>query len=303
MKIIKNKGTRLFIFVILFIIFSSCGKSGSSPEEARIKLGQMGIKYSTDSFFQKVKENDVLAVKLFLDAGMNPKAKNKENESVITVAAENGRVEIMKLLLDKGGEAIKRDDLVWAVDAAAKEGHLEIIKLFYDKKGDVIIKENYWPFVFAAKNGHIDMVKFLFDKGFNNMNKPIGTNLTTPLMYVVNSPHIDIIRFLVEKGANPNIEDKAGETALEKAALAGNTKAVECFIIKGTDINHKSRKGHTALMFASAKGHYDTAKFLIEKGADINIMDNEGHTALDWAKIKGYNNIVQLIQFSQNDKK
>lgn len=51
---------------------------GKSPENARRELGQMGLQYSEEAFTESAKNGDALAIKLFLNAGMNPNAKNSE---------------------------------------------------------------------------------------------------------------------------------------------------------------------------------------------------------------------------------
>ena len=53
---------------------------GNPQEEARIKLGQMNVKYNEDTFADRAKDGDVLVVKLFLEAGMSPNVTEKDKE-------------------------------------------------------------------------------------------------------------------------------------------------------------------------------------------------------------------------------
>ena len=70
------------IFLLLALL--ACG---NSQETARMKLGQMNVNYNEDTFVERVRDGDILAVRLFLQAGMNPNTTNKDGESALGVAA------------------------------------------------------------------------------------------------------------------------------------------------------------------------------------------------------------------------
>ena len=66
----------LFLFILLFgIVYDA--RSAQNPEEAKNELERMGVKYSEDVFFEKVKAGDVKAVKLFLERGMPTDVREK----------------------------------------------------------------------------------------------------------------------------------------------------------------------------------------------------------------------------------
>ena len=48
-----------------------------TPEGAREKIAQLHIPYTVDEFVKCARESDIVAVKLFLKAGMNRDAKDK----------------------------------------------------------------------------------------------------------------------------------------------------------------------------------------------------------------------------------
>ncbi|MBW1990704.1 MAG: hypothetical protein JRI59_00970, partial [Deltaproteobacteria bacterium] len=56
-------------------VFLACG---NSQEKARLKLGQMNIKYNEDTFVDRAKDGDLLVVRLFLQAGMSPDVTDKQ---------------------------------------------------------------------------------------------------------------------------------------------------------------------------------------------------------------------------------
>lgn len=59
-------------------------------------------------------------------------------------------------------------------------------------------------------------------------------------------------------------------SALLKAAEAGDTARVEALLAQGADLNAKNNVGDTPLSIASFRGHLEIVKILIAKGSDLN---------------------------------
>ena len=72
----------------------------ATPEGAREKLSQLNVSYNVDEFVNRATECDLVAVKLFLTAGMNPNAKNKDGITAFEAATDAGHEEIAALLKD-----------------------------------------------------------------------------------------------------------------------------------------------------------------------------------------------------------
>ena len=63
------------LFLGLFV-FIGCGEiTEKIRKEARKELVQLGIEYSGEEFLNTIRNHDVVAVKLFIKAGMNPNIK------------------------------------------------------------------------------------------------------------------------------------------------------------------------------------------------------------------------------------
>ncbi|KAI9147072.1 Ankyrin-2 [Paramyrothecium foliicola] len=103
------------------------------------------------------------------------------------------------------------------------------------------------------------------------------------------------------QGLNPNLTDKAGNTALVLAAKIGDDELVELLssvqnlppssnpsprlqTLFGVDVNARDKDGMTALMHAAGHGMMKTVEVLLEKPVDVNLANNEGKTALKLAK-------------------
>ncbi len=75
-----------------------------SPEGAREGIDRLGIPFTVDSFVECARESDLVAVNLFLAAGMNPNAGNSEGVTALMAAKEGGHENIVKTLKKAGAK-------------------------------------------------------------------------------------------------------------------------------------------------------------------------------------------------------
>ena len=66
----------------------------------------------------------------------------------------------------------------------------------------------------------------------------------------------EVIKFLLENGANPNLQDKNGETALHGAAFFLNVQNIQTLLNYGADLTIKNNKGLTAIEVVKNTNHY-----------------------------------------------
>ena len=70
------------------------------------------------------------------------------------------------------------------------------------------------------------------------------------------------------------------------AASAGHQECVETILEEGGDstLMAVDEEGRTALQWAALKGESGIVKALIDQGADCNVVDHFGCTPLDWVR-------------------
>lgn len=169
-ELVKKATNLMIFFVIVFMFLFSCGES---PEKAREKLAAMSIEYSEQSFLEKIRKGDVVVVKLFLIAGMNPNRRiydgNSKNRKVPLIeAAFWGNYEMVKSLLDGGADInFIADDNMTALHAAGLNGSAKVIKLLLDKGANInaVDDRNYTALYHSASNIRVDAVKNLLERG------------------------------------------------------------------------------------------------------------------------------------------
>ena len=177
---------------------------------------------------------------------------------------------------------------------AAKNGHLGIIKLIINinPNGTMInqcSRRLKWNALnFACSSGHFEIVNLLLEAGSDPNWK--GYSGETLLMKFAEATHFDSeehylasVWKVILGRVNINLRDIFSCTALISACKSGNRQVAEILLRAGADLNVKTVYGSTALIVACENGHTELAEMLINAGADIQAVTTDGYTALIWA--------------------
>jgi len=229
--------------------------------------------------------------------------------SALHTAAERGRVEIAKLLIEAGADVnIQRfRSLEVPLHSAAEHGHVEIARLLIKAGADVNAADFHGelPWHKAAERGHIEIVELLIEHGVAIAARTDAG--MTALHLAAWGGHADIVILLIEHGADVNAADNSGEIALHNAAYRCKIDVARLLIEKGAKVNAVNNDGETPLhkVLDNVRSRYfgcvnnprkalahtaniEFASLLIEKGADVNAADNDGNTPLILAENDGY---------------
>jgi ankyrin repeat protein len=276
-----------------------------SPEAARMRLDQMGIDYSVQSFYDEAGRDDAgtaNVVRLFLQAGMSPDAALDTmvwGTSALAAAAGTGRRETVQAILDaKPGAGTLGD----AIRSAAGEGHGNIVELLLEAgappTSDVLMA--------AAGDGNTRLVGELLDRGAD-----VNGNGGAALTRAAANGKLETMDLLFSRGADVDAKDDEGWTALHFDAVNSNADSAEQLAVVRKLIEHKAtidardsryegKPGWTPLMHAVSSGHPKLARLLIEAGADVNAIgysDNvyTGRSVLMLAVQEGLTDIIPLL--------
>ena len=202
------------------------------------KVGQSGKPNSSEfrrttepieTWLRAAREGDVQTLSRMLAEDHNPNATAAGSVNALTFAAANGKLDAIRLLVDKGAD-ISAQSACYGTRALVE----------------------------AAKFGQTDACKLLLELGANIQD---GHNFRmTPLHETAYHGRLETARFLIAEGADLNATNNMGGTALHvavsraggpnKGVRAGAAEVAKLLIAKGASQALKSKNGKTPLDIA-----------------------------------------------------
>lgn len=219
---------------------ASMRKSPRRPSpKLRSPLLKMNMYSGATDVVAESKKGNLKAVKDIVDRGAHQLTINNG----LRWAARNGHLEVVKYLVDKGGDV--QTDNNYGLRWASFYGHLEAVKYLVEKGGDVTADNN-----FAIRNAtHIKVVKYLVEKGADN---------NVGLQNASHSGNLEVVKYLIDSGADIHSND---DEAILKAATVGHFSMVKYLYSRGADIQ---RHGSTILNMALNRGDVSMVKWLVD---------------------------------------
>jgi ankyrin repeat protein len=169
---------------------------------------------------------------------------NSERNTALHWAISECRVEIVKLLLEKGANVHAQDlDNETPLHAAMAE----------DKKEDPFLPHGVQVEASKEKRAKkIAMIALLLEYGADpNANH---ANDKSPLQWAVIDGDVEIAAMLILKGGNITIRFQDGNTLLHQAVIGNKPQMVKFLIEKGLDRNISNQDNKTALDLANEAG-------------------------------------------------
>ena len=157
----------------------------------------------------------------------------------------------------------------------------------------------------ALENNDLEQMRVAIESGANvNVQNHRGTSPLISLAKGYYYPNIEMVDLLLTNNADPNLQDRGGETALHWAAARGYLEIVKKLLeSENIDINITNIDGRNALhsIFDDEEELFDLEhvepiiKLLIEKGININETDISGKTALHLAAEQNHGGAVGIL--------
>jgi ankyrin repeat protein len=200
-------------------------------------------------------------------------------DSPIHVAARQGRIDVISILLDGGSSIDLAGDLGdTALHIAAHRGDKEMVQMLAER-GARFDQENlvgFTPLFVAARRGEREIANLLIEHG-----APPELHAAVCLGWV------DSVRVLVE--ANPSVIATARwkNDLLPDAIYSGNRDMVE--VVLGwpdVDVNAYGLSGQPPIIAAVASSDYDLeiVEMLLKYGAQVEVRSASGGSIWDIAK-------------------
>jgi ankyrin repeat protein len=182
-----------------------------------------------------VQIGDPELVRLLLAAGADPNRKHPDGTTALTWC---GNAEITALLLDAGASA--RHELgermeYFSLQSAAEDGDLERLRLLLDRGGaecqlSRLTAGLAWtPLHYAVNGGHREAAQLLIDAGADPDLFEDDLSFDTAISLAADRGDVEMVKLLLANGADPALEAWPARSALDIARQhTGNPELLEC---------------------------------------------------------------------------
>lgn len=259
---------------------------------------------ATSSLFQSMEASSCLSSLVTL---ADLERIDEHGRIPLHVAATNGHIELVGLLLERGSmiEAkmdceVEMDDGdcftfgITPLQAAAKAGHQDVVNLLLEYGAAIEPEdEGFHALHWAALGGHKEAVKILLDWGARP--DAVGHEHTA-LYLAAGEGHTEVVKTLLDWGAAVDFKDDDSDTPLIVAASGGHEAVVKLLLDRGADTEIEgSEHAWTALGCAVFGAYQRVVEVLLENGADPEAVDDNGLTPLGVAAEFGDEFTVQVL--------
>lgn len=250
---------------------------------------------------------DLNMIDALITRGANPWKADEEGLLPVHRAAETGRIDALKKLIDSMGlgwaeRLLSMDSehtmvfsaLVIAVAGSERPWRNSEQQSAYCSAGD---NENSCAFHYTALFGLLDAAKRLL--GWGVSVNVLDDNECSALLYASGFGHSTLVELLLSKGADVNQSERRWRlTPLMHAAAKGYARVVELLCQAENQAINATTEGEekiTALMCAILAGDLDCVSHIIKRKPDLEIKDTNGRTALTVAVSSGSLEAVEIL--------
>lgn len=250
-----------------------------------------------------VKAGKLELVKLLVASGCRIN-DSVEAGAVLLEAAAVDRIDVLEFLFEIFGEELDVNSAnskgVTPVHVAAMEGHVRVIELLVSKGGDpeAVDSGGWTPLHFAAWRGHPKAVECLLERA--DTKRVRDKEGRTPFSVAAECGHAQLLGILrwsdglyraaraddvhglkrcIAEGAAVGGRDQNGWTPLHWAAFKGRIKSAKVLLEHGAAVDAVDDAGYTPLHCAAEAGHLQVALLLIAHGGSQASLKSFEHVA------------------------
>ncbi|THC98242.1 hypothetical protein EYZ11_002244 [Aspergillus tanneri] len=232
-----------------------------------------------------VRSGHMHAIRVLVDAGASVATLTDAGESLLHVAIQGGRKEIIEevfLLQHQPGIADKNGNT--ELHLAAMKGLVEVSKLLLAKMGSLVRNTNLnqeTPLHYAVKARRCELVRLFLEEGA--FVECPDENGKTPLHLAVQADSQEIIQLLLNVNASPCMRDKDGKTPMHYAVDSSRGDIVRLLAQKMPPVvNTKDKNKQTPLHYAVKSLNTEIVRLLLSLRATANCKDRAGKAPLEY---------------------
>ena len=160
------------------------------------------------------------------------------------------------------------------ISLACENGHLEIVNFLLDNGASIINSNPHYSLLHrACQEGHVDVAMELIRRGANiHVVDHFERQSALHVCASSESNFVEVAKELVKRGADIYRIDNDGNSPMKRFFSDDNSMEVAMEILNsGIDINQCDERGYTPLLAASSSENVSLVKELLHRGADVNL--------------------------------
>lgn len=220
-------------------------------------------------------------------------AAKEEASFTLHKAAQKGKYEMVKLLLDQGADINSWDeDGRTPLQRASIVPDEKVIQLLLDRGASMGVE-----LMDASHMGWMKTVQILLKLGWDVNLRVQGRYYNTALQAAVSGGNVEAMQILLEHGAEIATEDDEWKEVLQMASYKGHEKVFQFLLNRNVAVDcDMDRESFPNTLHAAARGGYEKlVELLLDHGANINSGNKYWDSALHGAAFRGHEKVVQLL--------
>eukprot|EP01038_Epipyxis_sp_PR26KG_P015518 gene15518-20946_t len=217
--------------------------------------------------------------------------QDTEENKKLFLAAKEGSIEEAKKYIKLGGKVnyfYRPEDQKNSLHIAAENGHVDMVRLLLEHGAVVdslVATSKSTSLILAGRGNKSEILKVLLEAGANIHAENAFGN--TAFHEACREGYEKSIEILLAAGSNINGENHKGSTPLHffcyGSSKTNTLEGMQKLIEFGADIHSRDHQGLTPCLVCCASGRMDLLQFLLEKGADPTAKDNTDRNGHDIA--------------------
>lgn len=248
-------------------------------------------------------DGDLQLLRRLISAGANVNAFDYDRRTATHIAAADGNLSMVKLLVEEGGANPTVMDR-WEqtpLDEARRVGAQPVVEYLTARvpstcAKDAGVKFQVWQaqaMLNAASRADINTLQRLLERGCSA--DVCDYDKRTALMLAAANGHEAVVSLLLAAGANPCARDNFGSNAVLEAVNNGQSVVLEQLLAAGASLPLSKTELATKLCSLVMEGKMQLLQSYVMAGANANVGDYDKRTPLHIAAAEGNLQMVKLL--------
>jgi ankyrin repeat protein len=249
------------------------------------------------ALFAALKDHDTRTLRWLLAKGVSPSLQDSSGHAVLGIAAQNGDLDAVRILLAAGAGINDADHFGPPIWYAVTFNQFDTVEFLLKHGAEVDVRNNMdqTSLIWAVRSHRTEMVALLLKAGADG--NAVDRTRVGLLTVASLANDLDIVRLLEKAGAHY----ASAQEEMMAAASFGDATHIRELIAEGTPVDFAGSSyaspaaGETPLMAAAEKGQTVAVRTLLGAGASVTAIDREHRTALLYAIKSAHRSTIDAL--------